>query len=129
MNESPCEQRSDTTVRTRRTFLKDSSVLIAGAAGAQLFLPSNASAQDARGTGHRSAELRVDPRAPGSRLLYHAPQRFGAADFAMFGFSTLFDRLRDIRDHEVVHVNTLTSVIQSLGGIPVTGGSFTCTTS
>jgi hypothetical protein len=48
MNESPCEQRSDTTVRTRRTFLKDSSVLIARAAGAQLFLPSNASAQDAR---------------------------------------------------------------------------------
>ena len=27
-------------------------------------------------------------------------QRFGAADFATFGFSTLFDRLRDIRDHE-----------------------------
>jgi len=68
MNESRCEQRSDTTVRTRRTF----HGLIAGAAGAQLFLPSNASAQDARVTGHRSAELRADARAPGGRLLFGA---------------------------------------------------------
>jgi hypothetical protein len=48
MNESQCEQRRETAVPDRRTFLKHSSLLIAGAAGAQLFLPSTASAQDAR---------------------------------------------------------------------------------
>ena len=48
MNESQREQRRETAVPARRTFLKHSSLLVAGAAGAQLFLPSNASAQDAR---------------------------------------------------------------------------------
>ena len=48
MNESQREQRRETAVPARRTFLKHFSLLIAGAAGAQLFLPSNASAQDAR---------------------------------------------------------------------------------
>lgn len=51
-------------------------------------------------------------------------QRFGQSDFAGFGVASLYDRLRDIRDHEVAHVNTLTTVIQGLGGRPVTGGAF-----
>jgi hypothetical protein len=44
---------------------------------------------------------------------------FDASDFTGFLDPNLFDRLKDIRDHEGAHVDTLTQVIQSLGGNPV----------
>lgn len=52
-------------------------------------------------------------------------QRFAASSFTGFGVTGLFDRLRDIRDHEVAHVATIESVISGLGGRPVIGGEFT----
>ncbi|KAG0321472.1 hypothetical protein BGZ99_003905 [Dissophora globulifera] len=46
--------------------------------------------------------------------------KFSTADFTAAGVdSTVLDRLEHIREHENVHVSTLTSVIESLNGNPV----------
>jgi rubrerythrin len=114
-----------TSKQTRRRFLKASGIAIA-AAGAPLALSSKADAQD----GRVAQDIAVLNYALTLELLeanfyVTGLARFGAADFAAFGIPTLFDRLRDIRDHENTHVTTLTTIITDLGGAPVSGGVFT----
>lgn len=44
---------------------------------------------------------------------------FADHDFGPSVSESVYERLIDVRDHEVTHVNTLISVIESLGGEPV----------
>ncbi len=111
-------------ITTRRRFMSASALLIGGAA-AHTLVPAGAEAQDAR----LAQDIAVLNYALTLERLeadfyVRGLQRFGSADFGGFGVTGLFDRLRDIRDHEVAHVATIESVVQSLGGAPVVGGEF-----
>jgi len=110
---------------SRRLFLRR-TVVGGGAAAVALALGSAAEAQDAR----LAQDIAVLNYALTLERLeadfyVRGLQRFGASDFAGFGVSGLFDRLRDIRDHEVAHVATIESVVQGLGASAVQGGEFT----
>ena len=115
---------NDTPATTRRRFISTSALLLGGAA-AYSAVPSTLAAQDAR-VAQDIAVLNYALTLERLEADFYVQglQRFGAGDFAAFGFANLYDRLRDIRDHEVAHVATLESVVQSLGGAPVTGGEF-----
>lgn len=108
---------------TRRRFVSASGLLLGGAAAHTLFA-TRAEAQDAR-VGQDIAVLNYALTLERLEADFYVRglQRFGAGDFAGLTVG-LFDRLRDIRDHEVAHVATIESVVQSLGGSPVTGGEF-----
>jgi hypothetical protein len=108
---------------TRRRFISASALLLGGAA-AHTLVPT-AEAQDAR-VAQDIAVLNYALTLERLEADFYVRglQRFGAGDFGSIGVSGLFDRLRDIRDHEVAHVATIESVVQSLGGAPVTGGEF-----
>jgi rubrerythrin len=114
----------ETSGTTRRRFL-GASALLAGGAAAHVALPYAASAQDAR-LAQDIAVLNYALTLERLEADFYVKglQRFSAADFSNFGITGLFDRLRDIRDHEVAHVETIASVVQSLGGAPVVGGEF-----
>jgi len=113
------------TLVKRRRFISASGLLLGGAA-AYTLNPTRAEAQDAR-LGQDIAVLNYALTLERLEADFYVRglQRFGAADFAGIGVVGLFDRLRDIRDHEVAHVATIQSVVESLGGAPVTGGEFT----
>ncbi len=109
---------------SRRRFMSASALLVGGVA-AHTLVPGTVGAQDAR----LAQDIAVLNYALTLERLeadfyVRGLQRFGAADFAGFGVVGLFDRLRDIRDHEVAHVATIQSVVESLGGSPVVGGEF-----
>lgn len=109
---------------TRRQFLRRASAIAIAGAATQLVLPSNVASQDAR----VAQDLAVLNYALILELLesdfyVRGLQRFGASDFAPLG-TTLFDRLRDIRDHETAHVQILTTTVRNYGGAPETGGLF-----
>lgn len=109
---------------TRRRFISASALLFGGIA-AHAIVPGTIDAQDAR----LALDIAVLNYALTLERLeadfyVRGLQRFGAGDFAGFAIAGLFDRLRDIRDHEVAHVATIESVVQSLGGNPVVGGEF-----
>jgi rubrerythrin len=113
-----------TSATTRRRFL-GASALLAGGAAAHIALPHAAMAQDAR-LAQDIAVLNYALTLERLEASFYVEglQRFSAADFSNVGISGLFERLRDIRDHEVAHVQTLTSVVRGLGGAPVEGGEF-----
>ena len=109
---------------SRRGFLR--TAMVAGG-GAALMLSSSrsAEAQDAR----LAQDIAVLNYALTLERLeadfyVRGLQRFGATDFSGFGVTNLHDRLREIRDHEVAHVATITSVVRGLGAAPVEGGEF-----
>jgi hypothetical protein len=113
------------TAIRRRVFMRQAVLLSGGLAAVQALAPHAASAQDARLAQDISVlnyaltleRLEADFYVTGL-------QRFTAADFSGFGVVNLFERLRDIRDHEVAHVQTLTGVVRDIGGKPVEDGSF-----
>ena len=114
----------DDALTTRRRFLSASALLVGGVA-AHTFVPGSSDAQDAR-VAQDIAVLNYALTLERLEADFYVRglQRFGVGDFGAFGITALFDRLRDIRDHEVAHVATLESVVQSLGGDPVVGGEF-----
>ena len=113
------------TLTRRRQFMAASALLLGGAAAHSL-VPTVGEAQDAR-VGQDIAVLNYALTLERLEAAFYVAglQRFGAGDFAGVGVAGLFDRLRDIRDHEVAHVATIESVVTSIGGRPVTGGEFT----
>lgn len=108
----------------RRRFLSASALLLGGAAAGTLvpetvFAQNGSVAQDIAVLNYALTLERLE-----ADFYVRGLQRFGASDFSGFGVAGLFDRLRDIRDHEVAHVATIQSVVESLGGAPVVGGEF-----
>ncbi len=121
------------TVTTRRQFLT-STVKVAGGAALALAIaksPSGLGTQIAEAS--TSGDIAILNYALKLERLEKAfyvqgQSRFTMTDFTGANFirgfggriiSKVYDYFNLIRDHEVVHVDTLVSVIQSLGGTPV----------
>lgn len=116
-----------TSAPGRRRFL-GASALLAGGAAAHVIFAEDTGADAQRG--NLAQDIAVLNYALTLERLeadfyVRGLQQFSASAFTGFGLSALYDRLRDIRDHEVAHVATIESVITGLGGRPVTGGEFT----
>lgn len=110
---------------SRRRFIRSATLAGGGVAAVSLFNGNAAHAQDARMAQDISVlNYALTLERLEADFYVEGLQRFGAGDFAAFGIANLFDRLRDIRDHEVAHVQTLTTVVRNLGAAPVEGGSF-----
>ncbi|MEJ7839207.1 MAG: ferritin-like domain-containing protein [Thermomicrobiales bacterium] len=117
---------------SRRSMLKTTAIGGTGLVAAT-FLGGSAFAQDST----PDAEMDMDAESPFegpadvinyALTLEHLETAFyrdGLAEFGVDAFtdldfqSSVFDRLGDIADHEATHVETLVSVVESLGGTPV----------
>lgn len=121
--------------RSRRGFMAGTAAVAAAAFATKAVAQSMGGST---GTGQAPSDLDILNYALTLELLEatfytQGLNTFTAADFSKAAYvpvvgnrvaGAVYDNLRTIRDHENIHVSTLTSVIRSLGGTPVSACTY-----